>query len=122
MTKLLAGRILSGLVILFLLFDTIVKVLKLAVAVGATVQLGYTESMVRGIGLLELVCLALYAIPATSLFGAVLLTGYLGGAVANHLRAGNALFSQVLFPVYVGLMIWGGLFLRDGRLRALFFR
>jgi hypothetical protein len=120
MKRLWAGRILSAFVILFLLFDAIVKVLKMGVAVAPTVQLGYPESLVRGIGILELVCLVLYAIPATSFLSASLLTGYLGGAVATHLRVGNPLFTFTLFPVYVGMMIWGALYLRDGRLRALF--
>ena len=119
MTNMWTGRVLSALVVLFLLFDASVKVLKLAVAVGPTVQLGYPESLVRGIGVLEVVCLAFYAIPATSIFGAVLLTGFLGGAITSHLRVGDPWFSHVLFPVYIGLMIWGGLFLRDGRVRAL---
>jgi hypothetical protein len=114
-----AGRIVSAIAVLFLIFDAVVKVLKMAVAVDATAQLGYPANFVLGIGVLELVCLVLYLIPRTSILGAILMTGYLGGAIASQLRAGNPLFSNVLFPVYVGLLIWGGLYFRDTRLRAL---
>jgi hypothetical protein len=110
----------SGLTILFLLMDAVMKVLKLQLAVIGTVDLGYPESEVAGIGAVLLVCLLLYAIPKTSILGAILLTGYLGGAVATHLRVGSPLVGFVLFPVYVGVMVWGGLFLRDSRVRALF--
>lgn len=114
-----AGRILSALAILFLLFDSSGKLLKLAPVVEGTVQLGYPESAILGIGIAELVCLALYVIPRTSILGAVLLTGFLGGAVATHVRLGNPLFSHVLFPIYIGALVWGGLFLLNGRLRTL---
>ena len=116
---LMAGRVLSALAILFLTFDGIVKAVKASVAVDATVQLGYPESAVVAIGIIELVCLALYVIPRTSVLGALLLTGYLGGAVATHVRVGSPLLSHTLFPLYVAALIWGGLFLREGRLRAL---
>ncbi len=119
-TKMLwARRIIGVLVVLFLAFDGVVKVMKLAPAVEGTAQLGYPASSVLGIGAVELVCLALYLIPRTSVLGAILLTGYLGGAVATHVRIGNPLFSHVLFPVYVGVLVWGWLFLRDDRVRAL---
>jgi DoxX-like family len=114
-----AGRVLSPLAILFLLFDSVLKVLRLAVAVEGTVQLGYPESAVVGIGIVQLTCLALYVIPRTSVLGAVLLTGYLGGAIATHVRIGSPLFTHVLFPIYVAVLIWGGLLLRDERLRSL---
>ena len=114
-----AGLIVSDLTIVFLLFDGIMKVMKMRIAVEGTVQLGYPESVVVGIGVLLLVCTLLYLIPRTSIPGAILLTGYLGGAVATQVRAGNPLFTHVLFPVYVGVMVWGGLFLRDKRLAAL---
>jgi ABC-type uncharacterized transport system permease subunit len=117
--QLWAGRITSGLAIAFLLFDSAMKVLKLAPAVEGTVELGYPESAVLGIGLCQLVCLVAYAVPRTAIIGAVLMTGYLGGAIATHVRVGNPLFSHVLFPIYVAALVWGGLFLRDGRLRAL---
>ena len=113
------GRVLSGLGVLFLLFDASMKVLQLPPAVQGTTQLGYPESVVFGLGVLQLVCLAVYLIPRTAVLGAVLWTGYLGGAIATHVRIGNPLFSHVLFPVYVAALVWGGLWLREPRLRAL---
>jgi hypothetical protein len=117
-TTVWAGRALSALAILFLAFDTVIKVLNMAPAVEATTQLGYPASLVVGIGLIELVCLVIYAIPRTSVLGAMLLTGYLGGAIATQVRAGSPLFS-IIFPIIIGALVWGGLFLRDARLRAL---
>jgi hypothetical protein len=87
--------------------------------VEGTTELGYPESVVVGIGIIELVCLVVYLIPRTTVLGAVLLTGYFGGAIASHVRIGSPLFTHVLFPIYVAVLIWGGLFLREGRLRAL---
>jgi hypothetical protein len=113
------GRVLSALAVLFLLFDSIVKLLQLPVAMDGTTQLGYPGSVVFGIGLVELVCLVLYVIPQTSVFGAILFTGYLGGAIATHVRIASPLFTHVLFPIYVALLIWGGLYARDERLRSL---
>ncbi len=113
-----AGRILSGLAVLFMLFDATIKVLELPVAVQGTTQLGYPESVVFGLGLVQLVCLAVYLFPRTSVLGAVLWTGYLGGAIATHVRLGNPIFSHVLFPTYVAAFLWLGLWLRDERLRA----
>ena len=113
------GRTLSALAILFLSFDTIVKVLRLPVAIEGTTQLGYPESTVFVIGVIQLVCLVLYVIPQTSVFGAILFTGYLGGAIATHLRIGSPLFTHILFPIYVALLIWGGLYAREPRLRAM---
>ena len=118
--QILSGRILSGLAIAFLLFDSGLKIARVPAAVEGTVQLGYPAETVLGIGLVQLVCLALYIAPRTSVFGALLLTGYLGGAVATQLRVGNPLFSHILFPTYVAALVWGGLYLRDARLRALF--
>jgi hypothetical protein len=112
------GRTLSALAILFLSFDTIVKVLRLPVAIDGTTQLGYPESSVFVIGIIQLVCLVLYVIPKTSVFGAILFTGYLGGAIATHLRIGSPLFTHILFPIYVAVLIWGGLYAREPRLRA----
>ena len=114
-----AGRVLSALAILFLAFDTTGKLLQLPAVVRGTVELGYPASSVFVIGAIQLVCLLAYVVPRTSLIGAVLLTGYLGGAIATHLRVGNPLLSHTLFPLYLAALIWGGLYLRDRRLRAL---
>jgi DoxX-like family len=120
-TALWAGRILSGLVILFMLFDGGIKLVPLDVVVETNAELGYpaNANLARGLGILGLVCTALYAFPRTSVLGAILLTGYLGGTVATHLRVGSPTFSHMLFGVYLGLLVWGGLFLRDERVRAL---
>jgi hypothetical protein len=118
-TSLWAGRVFSGLVVLFMLFDSSIKLMKLAPAVEGTAKLGYPVSVVLSIGIVLFVCTVLYAIPRTSILGAILLTGYLGGAVASNVRVENPLFGYVLFPVYVGVLLWLGLFLRDVRLRAL---
>jgi hypothetical protein len=117
-TAIWSGRIVSWLAILFLLFDTVIKVLNLAPAVEATTQLGYAAELVAVIGLIELACLTLYTFLRTAILGAILLTGYLGGATATHVRAGSPLFSLV-FPLLIGAMVWAGLLLRDARLRAL---
>jgi uncharacterized membrane protein YphA (DoxX/SURF4 family) len=115
------GRVLSGLVILFLALDGAMKLVPIAPVTETMAQLGYPESasLARGLGVLTLVCTALYAFPRTSALGAILLTGYLGGAIATHLRVGSPLFSHILFGAYLGLMVWGGLYLRDERLRTL---
>ena len=115
--RLWAGRILRGGAVLFLLFDSVIKLMMIAPVVESFARLGYPVGISRTIGLLELVCIVVYLIPHTAVLGAVLLTGYLGGAVATHVRVGDPLFSHVLFPVYVGVLIWGGLYLRDDRLR-----
>jgi hypothetical protein len=113
-----AGRIASALGVLFLIFDGGIKVLQLAPAVEATAQLGYPTSLVLAIGAIELACLVVYVIPRTAVLGAILLTGYLGGAIATQVRSGAPAFS-VVFPVILGALLWGGLYLRDQRLRAL---
>jgi hypothetical protein len=118
-TTIWTGRILSGLAILFLSFDTVIKVLQLPVAIEGTTQLGYRQETVLVIGIIQLVCLVLYVIPPTSVFGGILFTGYLGGAIATHVRIGSPLFSHILFPVYVAILLWGGLYAREPRLRAL---
>ncbi len=115
----IAGYALTAFVALFLTFDTVLKVLQLAPAVQGTTELGYPASTVLTIGLIEFVCLALYVIPRTSVLGALVLTGYLGGAIATHVRIGSPLPTHTLFPIYVALMVWGGLYLREGRLREL---
>ena len=114
-----AGRIISALPILFLLFDASMKLIKAVPVVEGTVKLGYPESTIVPLGIVLLVCTVLYAIPQTSVLGAMLLTGYLGGAVATHVRVGDPLFTHVLFPVYMGILVWLGLYLRELRLRAL---
>ena len=114
-----AGRIISGLLALFLVFDSVLKFAKPAPVVEGTIKLGYPESVILTLGIVLLTGTVLYLIPPTSVLGAILLTGYLGGAVATHVRVGDPLFTHVLFPVYVGVLLWLGLYLRDGRLRAL---
>ncbi|HEV2708794.1 MAG TPA: DoxX family protein [Edaphobacter sp.] len=113
------GRILSILAIVFMLFDGIGHLLKPAPVVQAFVQLGFPLRLSITIGVIQLVCVILYAIPRTAVLGAVLLTGYLGGAVAIHMRVGNPLF-ECIFPVLIGVLFWAGLLLRDPRLRAVF--
>ncbi len=115
-----AGAIMAGLAILFLLFDTVGKLLELPPVVDGSTRLGYPAGAVFAIGVIELVCLAAYAVPRTAVLGAVLLTGYLGGAVATHLRVGSPLLTHTLFPLYLGVLVWGGLLLREERLSALF--
>lgn len=115
----IAGLVCMAVVTLFLAFDTGLKVLRLAPAVEGTVALGYPAESVMWIGLIQLVCLVLYLIPRTAVFGALLMTGYLGGAIATHVRLSNPLLTHTLFPIYVALLLWGGLYLRDERLRAL---
>ena len=113
------GRILSGIAIAFLLFDTLGKLIRVAPVVEGAVKLGYPESTVLTMGVLLLVGVVLYAVPRTSLLGAIYLTGFLGGAVATHFRVGSPLFSHILFGVYVAVFVWGGLALRNPRLLSL---
>lgn len=113
------GYVLTGLAALFLLFDAVTKLLRLQVVVDATVQMGFPASTVPVIGATLLACLVLYLVPRTAVLGAVLLTGYLGGAVCAQLRIEAPLFSTLLFPVYVGVLVWLGLYLRSAALRAL---
>jgi hypothetical protein len=117
--RLWTGRAMCTLAALFLVMDGVMKLLKPEVVVKATVQLGYPESVIVGLGIVLLTCVILYMIPRTSVLGAILLTGYLGGAVATHVRVGDPLLTHTLFPVFVALFVWGGLYLRDRRLRAL---
>ncbi|HVH79323.1 MAG TPA: DoxX family protein [Stellaceae bacterium] len=114
-----AGWAMSGLVILFMIFDAVGKLIVMTPVIEATRQIGYPEDLIQPLGVIALVCALLYAIPRTAVLGAILLTAFLGGAVASHLRLGDPLFSHVLFGVYVGLLAWGGLYLRDPQLRAL---
>jgi hypothetical protein len=118
--RLWAARVISALAVLFLLFDAVIHILRIGPVDKAFADLGYAPSLAVPLGIIELICLILYVIPRTSVLGAVLLTGYLGGAVATNVRVGAPLFSHILFPVYVGVLLWAGLYLRDNRLRALF--
>jgi hypothetical protein len=115
------GRVLSGLVTRFLLLDGGMKLVPLSIVTETMDKIGYgsSESLARSLGAITLVCTILYAIPPTSILGAILLTGYLGGAMASHLRIGSPLFSHTLFGLYLGLMVWGGLWLRARSLRSL---
>jgi len=111
-----AGRVIGGLTVLFLLFDAIAKVLKFSMAVDGTVRLGYPAALVLPIGLAELVCIAIYLFPRTSMLGAILLTGYLGGATATQVRVEDPWFC---FPVVIGALVWAGLFFRNAKVRAM---
>ncbi len=113
-----AGRILTALPALFLLFDSAGKLMKVAPVVEGTTQLGYAESVILPLGIVLLGCTVVHLIPRTAMLGAILLTGYLGGAVATHVRVGSPFLTHVLFPVYIAVLVWGGLYLRDERLRA----
>lgn len=116
-----AGYLMSGLVIAFLLFDAGIKLVPLDVVIKTTTELGYPPSseFARGLGILTLLCTALYAFPRTAMLGAILLTAYMGGAIATHVRVGSPFFTHILFGAYLALLIWGGLFLRDPRIRAM---
>jgi len=118
-TKLWIGRVLSALPVLFMGWSAIIKFTNIPPVVQSFEKLGLPLSTAHLIGTLELACVLLYAIPRTAVLGAILLTGYLGGAVLTHLRVGDPLFSHVLFPIYLGLVAWAGLYLREDRLRAL---
>jgi uncharacterized membrane protein YphA (DoxX/SURF4 family) len=110
-----AGRIMSALPALMLLFSGVMKLVKPASVMEGFTRLGYPESLAVGIGIVELVCTVLYLIPRTSILGAILLTGYLGGATATHVRVGEPFY----MPIVLGVLVWAGLFLRENRLRAL---
>jgi hypothetical protein len=116
--RLWGGRIMSWLPALFLLIDGVMKLFKPAVVVEATVKLGYAENTILPIGIVLTVCTILYLIPRTAVLGAILLTGYLGGAVATHVRVGEGSF-PISFPIIFGVLLWGGLYLRNNRLRSL---
>src|ERR1700732_385496 len=115
------GRVLSGMVIVFMLFDGAIKLVPWPVVTETMDRIGYgsSETLARTLGFVTIICTVLYAIPPTSILGAILLTGYLGGAMASHVRIGSPLFSHLLFGFYLGVMVWGGLWLRDRKLRAL---
>lgn len=113
------GRVISALIVLFLLFDGVLKFMKPAPVVETFAHLGLSISLANPLGIILIVCALLYAIPQTSILGAILLSGYLGGAVCTHLRVGDPLFSHILFPTYMGALLWLAIYLRDVRLRAL---
>jgi len=113
------GAVVSALPVLFLTFDAVIKLIRIDPVVTSMGELGYPVALARLIGALELTCLLVYVVPRTSIAGAILLTGFLGGAIASHLRIESPLFTHTLFGTYVGLMIWGGLILRHSTLRAL---
>jgi hypothetical protein len=120
-TALWTGRVLSGIAVLFLLFDGAIKLVPIQPVTDSLRELGYpaTDSFARFLGVVTLLCTALYAWPRTALLGAVLLTGIMGGAIASHLRLGDPLFSHTLFGVYLGMLFWVGLWLRDERVRRM---
>ena len=118
-TQLWAGRVMSGLTVLFMLFDALSKLAMEHHVVEATTTIGYPQEVIRPLGIVLLVSTILYAITRTAIFGAILLTGYLGGAVASKVRIEDPLFGSILFGVYFGILAWGGLYLRDERLRTL---
>ena len=115
------GRTLSGLVIVFLMFDGAIKLVPWPVVTETMDRMGYgsSETLARSLGIITIVCAALYSIPPTSILGAILHTGYRAGAMASHVRIGSPLFTHTLFGLYLGLLLWGGLWLRDRRLRGL---
>jgi DoxX-like family len=115
------GRVLSGLVIVFLLFDGATKLVPWPVVTETMDKMGYgsSETLARSLGIITVACTVLYSIPPTSILGAILLTGYLGGAMASHMRIGSPMFTHTLFGFYLGLMVWGGLWLRDRRVQSL---
>ena len=112
------GYVMTVLPALFLLVDGVMKLFKPGLVVDATTKLGYQESVIVPIGIVLVICTVLYLLPVTSVLGAILLTGYLGGAVATHVRAGQGAF-PIVFPIIIGALIWGGLYLREYRLRSL---
>ncbi len=114
------GWIMSGLAITFLLFDSLTKIMMVDAVMKASARIGYPANLIPATGAILLVCLILYAFPRTQRVGAMLLTGYLGGAVEVNLHAGSPLVSNTLFPVYFAVIVWGGLFLRDERVKAFF--
>ncbi|MEO8881044.1 MAG: DoxX family protein [Gemmatimonadaceae bacterium] len=117
--RLWTGRVLTTLAAVFLLLDAIFKFLHPPQVLATFTQLGWPAELAVTLGVLQLICLILYLVPRTAILGAVLLTGYLGGAIATNLRVGNPLFTHILFPIYLSVFIWGGLYLRDTRVRTL---
>ena len=118
--RLWSGRVLSTIAVLFLAMDATMHLLRPSFAVEGTVKLGFAAAILLPLGIIELISLILYLTPRTAALGALIWTGYLGGAVATHVRMGDPLFSHILAPVYVAMLLWGGLALRDRRILALF--
>ena len=114
-----AGRVVTALPVLFLIFDLAIKIAHIQPVTDAFARLGVPDHLAVTVGVLELVCLLIYLIPQTAVLGAILCTGFLGGAIMLHVRVGDPLFSHILFPVYIGGLLWAGLYLRDPRLREL---
>src|ERR1700688_2035626 len=114
-----AGRIITGLVAAFLVFDAVIHIMKPAPVMEAFAKLNFPIRFAVPLGIIELLCILLYVIPRTSILGAILLTGYLGGAIAIQLPTGNPFFGEVVFPAYIAVFLWGGIYLRDERLRTM---
>jgi len=119
MNTIVVGRALSAFALLFLAFDTAIKLAQMSVVAETLSSLGYPVDLGFTIGVVELVCVVLYAVPRTAVLGAILLTALFGGGIATHIRVGDPLFTHILFGVYLGVFVWGGLYLRDERLREL---
>jgi hypothetical protein len=118
--RIITGRVLSGLALAFLAFDTVLHLLAPAPALEGAQTLGFSPSVIVPLGIVELVCWVLAVVPRTAVLGTLLWTGYLGGAIATHVRVGNPVFSHILFPVYIAALLWAGLALRDKRVERLF--
>ncbi|NOU72716.1 DoxX family protein [Paenibacillus sp. LMG 31458] len=118
--RLWTARVMSGIAILFMLLDSIMKLFKPAFVVDSTVSLGYQEHHIFLMGILGLLSTILYALPRTTILGAVVLTGYFGGVIATQVRLDAPLFSTILFPVYLAVLVWGGLWLRNEQVRKIF--
>jgi hypothetical protein len=119
-TAVWTGRVISAFAVLFMLFDCLTKITQNPYVMKASANLGYPAAMIPVVGIILLACVVVYVIPRTSIIGAILLTGYLGGAVASNMRIGTPLFSNILFLVYFGILVWAGLYLRNHRVRELF--
>jgi hypothetical protein len=117
--RLWGGRITGGIAVLFLTFDCAIKLVVIPPVTESMIHLGYPTALSRTLGVIETLCLVTYLVPRSAVFGALLMTGYLGGAVTSHLRVGDPLFTHILFPIYVAALLWGGLWLRDDRVRQL---
>jgi hypothetical protein len=120
-TRLWIGRIMVAIAVLFMIFDGVLHIMNPQAVVDGFISLGYSDSLAIPLGIIELICLLFYIIPRTRVFGAILLTGYLGGAVASNVRIGSPFFSNILFPVYIAILLWGGLYLLDTKIGGILF-